>query len=90
MTQFEKLAISLPAPLAERARRAVRRGEAPSLSAYIARALERHTESGSLDELLNEMLELTGGPLRAAEARAADRELGIAPRPARTRTRKGR
>lgn len=90
MTRFEKIAISLPAPLVERARRAVRRGEAASVSAYVARALEQHTESVSLDELLGEMLAQTGGPLSHAEAQATDRELGLAAHAVPKRRRKRR
>jgi Arc/MetJ-type ribon-helix-helix transcriptional regulator len=71
-----KIAVSLPEALVERARRAVKRGKAASVSAYVAAAL---TEKGKLDdlaELLQEMLAQTGGPLTAAERRAADRMLG--------------
>lgn len=73
----EKIAISLPKPLAQRARRAVRQGRAASMSAYIARALEEQVKLDDLSALLEEMLAETGGPLTAAERRAADRELGV-------------
>lgn len=77
MTTTEKLAISLPKELASRARRAVRRGDAPSVSAYVSRALEQQAKLDDLNALLDEMLAETGGPLTDAERRAADRELGI-------------
>jgi hypothetical protein len=77
MTATAKLAISLPAPLAERARRAVRRGEAASLSAYVAKALEQKVRNDDLAAMLDEMLAETGGPMTAAERQWADRELGL-------------
>jgi hypothetical protein len=75
-----KLAISLPAALAQRARRAVREGRAASLSAYVADALEEKVKLDDLAALLDEMLAETGGPLTAAERRRADRDLGVRPR----------
>jgi len=84
MTSVSKLAISLPAPLAARARRAVRKGRAASVSAYIASALESQATLDDLAALLDEMLDASGGPLTAAERRAADRALGVARSP-RTR-----
>jgi Arc/MetJ-type ribon-helix-helix transcriptional regulator len=80
MTTTEKIAISLPKGLAERARRAVRQGRVQSVSAYIASALEEKAKLDDLSALLDEMLAESGGPLRAAERRAADRELGVLPR----------
>jgi len=86
MTHADKIAISLPRELAERARRAVRRGQAASVSAYVAAALEEKTKLDDLAALLDEMLAESGGPLTRAEARAADRALGIsARRPRRAR-----
>ncbi len=77
MTNVEKIAISLPKKIAERARRAVRRGHAPSVSAYVAAALEEKAKLDELSTLLDEMLAESGGPLTRAEKRAADRALGI-------------
>jgi hypothetical protein len=77
MTPYKKLAVSLPSRAAESAQRAVRRGDAPSVSAYIARALEEKAKLYDLAALLDEMLAESGGPLTAAERRAADRALGI-------------
>lgn len=77
MTTAAKIAISLPAALAQRARRAVRDGRAESLSAYVAQALEEKAKLDDLHALLEEMLEETGGPLTTAERKAADRVLGI-------------
>ena len=82
-----KIAISLPAPAVERARAAVRSGRAPSVSAYIAAALEEKAKLDDLASLLEEMLTETGGPLTAAEKAEADRAF----RPARrTPARRGR
>ena len=71
-----KIAVSLPAGLVEQARRAVAEGRSSSVSAYVARALEEQTKLDDLASLLDEMLAETGGPLTAAERRAADRALG--------------
>jgi hypothetical protein len=87
MTSFEKIAVSLPSQAAESARRAVRQGHAGSVSAYIAQAIEDKAKLDDLAALLDEMLAASGGPLTAAERRAADRVLGI---PARKSSRKPR
>jgi Arc/MetJ-type ribon-helix-helix transcriptional regulator len=85
MTSYEKIAVSLPSRAAESARRAVRQGRAPSVSAYVAAAIEDKAKLDDLATLLDEMLAETGGPPTAAEMRAADRALGIKPRRRRVR-----
>ena len=80
-----KIAISLPATIVERTRRAVRRGRAASVSAYVAAALEEKVKMDDLSALLCEMLAESGGPLTKAERRAADRSLGLPARKANTR-----
>jgi Arc/MetJ-type ribon-helix-helix transcriptional regulator len=82
----EKIAISLPGALVERARKAVRSGRAQSVSAYVAAALEEKSKLDELEELLREMLAESGGPLSAREREAADAALGVS----RRRTRKKR
>jgi Arc/MetJ-type ribon-helix-helix transcriptional regulator len=82
---MEKIAVSLPKHVAERARRAVRRGHAPSVSAYVTAALKEKVKLDDLSTLLTEMLAESGGPLTTAERRAADRALGVAAKPARKR-----
>jgi Arc/MetJ-type ribon-helix-helix transcriptional regulator len=77
MNVSEKIAVSLPRGLAERARRAVRQGRAASVSAYVASALEEKAKLDELSTLLDEMLAESGGPLTVAERRAADRALGV-------------
>ncbi len=77
MTTYEKIAISLPTRAAEQARRAVKEGRAPSVSAYVVAAIEAKEASQSLEALFEEMLAETGGPLTAAETKAAERELRI-------------
>ena len=71
-----KIAVSLPRELVAQARRAVSEGRASSVSAYVARAIEEQAKLDDLASLLEEMLAETGGPLSAAERRAADRALG--------------
>ena len=85
MTSSAKIAVSLPRALAERARQAVRQGRAASVSAYVASALEEKAKLDELATLLEEMLAETGGPLSAAERRAADRALGVGSKSARRR-----
>jgi Arc/MetJ-type ribon-helix-helix transcriptional regulator len=85
MTQTAKVAISLPMQVAERARRAVRQGRSPSFSAYVTAALEEKVKLDDLSALLAEMLAESGGPLTAAERRAADRALGVPRKAARRR-----
>jgi Arc/MetJ-type ribon-helix-helix transcriptional regulator len=77
MTTTAKLAISLPRPLAERARRAVRTGRAASVSAYVAAALEEKTKMDDLAGLLDEMLAETGGPLTSRERARANAALVV-------------
>lgn len=67
----EKIAVSLPAALVKRAKRIVRAGGAPSMSAYVAAALEQKTTTDELTALLDEMLEETGGPLTPEERHTA-------------------
>lgn len=83
MTSFEKIAVSLPVQAAQSARRAVRRGRATSVSAYIAQAIEDKAKLHDLAALLDEMLAASGGPLTATERRAADRALGVLKKPPR-------
>ena len=73
---MSKIAVSLPSELVAQAQRAVAEGRAPSVSAYVARALEEQAKLDELAALLRDMLAETGGPLTAAERRAADRALG--------------
>jgi len=80
MTRYEKIAISLPSRVAENARRAVKAGEAPSLSAYIVAALEQKMQPGDLEKMLDEMLLASGGPMTDRERHEADELLGVAPR----------
>ena len=83
MTNVVKIAVSLPAHVADRTRRAVRKGHAPSVSAYVAAALEEKVKLDELSVLLTEMLAESGGPLTPAERRAADRALGVTKKRAR-------
>jgi metal-responsive CopG/Arc/MetJ family transcriptional regulator len=80
MTATAKLAISLPAALAKRARKAARAEKAPSFSAYVADALEQKVRRYDLGNLIDEMLAETGGPMTAEERRRTERELGIKPK----------
>src|SRR5687768_9470290 len=75
MTRYEKIAISLPARTAERVRRAVKNGEAPSASAYITTAIERKMSREEGLAMLSDWLEESGGPMTAEEKRMVDREL---------------
>ncbi len=76
----EKIAVTIPAEVLARARLAARREKATSLSAYVTTALEQKATLDDLAHLLDSLLATTGGPLTAAERRAADKVLGHAPR----------
>jgi Arc/MetJ-type ribon-helix-helix transcriptional regulator len=75
MTGHEKIAVSIPTHLVAKARRAVKQGEAPSVSAYIARAVEQKAMQDDLDAMLDEWLAETGGPPTSAERRRAREKL---------------
>jgi hypothetical protein len=68
-----KIAVSLPRETFLRTKRAVRRGHAASVSAYVTAALDQKATLDELDDLLNSMLDETGGPMTAAEERTVDR-----------------
>jgi hypothetical protein len=80
-----KIAISLPKEVLARARAAVRRGDAPSLSAYVSKAIEDKTNDDDLMKMLQEILEETGGAPTPEEIRWADGVLGIIPKKPRKR-----
>ena len=75
---MEKIAITVPRELLQKARSASKRART-SLSAYIARSLEMRVQDEDLQTMLDEMLAETGGPLTAKERRWADEALGIKP-----------
>jgi hypothetical protein len=79
MTRYEKIAVSLPLRAAESARRAVKEGRASSVSAYIADAIVEREKRKSLDDLLDEWLEESGGPPTSAEREWARKKLGLPP-----------
>lgn len=83
-----KIAVTLPPALVTRAQDAVREGRAPSVSAYVASALEEKAKLDELEKMLEEMLVETGGPLTDREQAVADAALGIAPTRKRKRRRK--
>jgi Arc/MetJ-type ribon-helix-helix transcriptional regulator len=72
-----KIAVTLPPALVSRAQDAVREGRAPSISAYVAAALEEKAKLDDLKTLLDEMLAETGGPLTDRERADADAALGV-------------
>jgi hypothetical protein len=79
-----KVAVSLPTDVLRRAQRAVAAGRSPSVSAYVAAAIVEKSKLDDLAALLDEMLAETGGPLTAAERRAADRVIRGSKRPKRS------
>jgi Arc/MetJ family transcription regulator len=68
-----KIAVTIDEELLAEARQRVGRGDAASLSAYIEDAVRTRVESGSLRELLDEMLEESGGPMTDEERAEFDR-----------------
>lgn len=75
-----KIAISLPEELVDHLRRVVKKGSAPSVSAYVAKALERQKQDEDLRTMLDEVFAQTGGPPAAAERAATRRKMGLPPR----------
>lgn len=71
----EKLAITLPKGLAEGIRHAVSEGAAPSVSAYIAEAVEHRQRQDSLAALVRDLIAEHGTP-SAEDYEWADRVLG--------------
>ena len=67
-----KVAVSLPIETFQRAKLAVRRGRAASLSGYVAAALEQKATFDELEQLLEEMLAESGGPMTRAEVKRTD------------------
>ena len=64
--------MTVPAELVSRAREAVKKGRAASVSAYITAALEERVKLDELDELLADMLAESGGPMTDEERAWAD------------------
>lgn len=62
MTTAAKIAITLPPEQLTRVQRAVRRGRAPSVSAYIARALAEQDREESLADLVRDLVAQHGEP----------------------------
>jgi Arc/MetJ-type ribon-helix-helix transcriptional regulator len=63
-----KIAITLPEAQLARVRRAVRSGQAESVSGYIAQVLEEHEERQSLRQLVDELVEAHGEPTKEERA----------------------
>ena len=62
-----KITVSLPADLHARAKADVERRGTESFSAYVAEALEAHLNERDFDELLDEALDASGGPITRDE-----------------------
>lgn len=75
-----KITISLPDEALRKAKAAVKAGEAASVSAYIASAVDEKRGRDDLQAMLAEMAQESGGPLTRTERARARRELGLAPR----------
>ncbi len=80
-----KITISLPEPTLAKARSAVRGGDATSVSAYIAQAVDEKRDRDDLRRLLEELLAESGGPLTARETARARSALGLPVRRAKKR-----
>jgi len=63
-----KIAITLPEEQLARVRRAVRSGQADSVSGYIARVLEEHQQRESLQKLVEDLIEEHGEPTQEERA----------------------
>ena len=63
-----KIAITLPEQQLARVRRAVRSGQAESVSGYIAQVLEEHEHRESLQQLVEDLIEEHGMPTKEEQA----------------------
>jgi hypothetical protein len=72
-----KIAVTVPRPLLAAARRAVKMGQAESISAYVTAAMEQKAKLDDLAAMLDEMLVESGGAPTGAERREAERMLGV-------------
>ncbi|HEX5048781.1 MAG TPA: hypothetical protein VFX89_16835 [Gammaproteobacteria bacterium] len=81
-----KIAVSLPRQHVAAAERAVTEGHVPSVSAYVARALERQTHADSLADLVALMRVEDGAP-SAEDYAWAEAALGVTARPRRRKPR---
>jgi Arc/MetJ-type ribon-helix-helix transcriptional regulator len=62
-----KVTVSLPDALVLAARAAVAERRAPSVSAYVAAALEAYGDEHRAAAMIDDILERTGGPMTRAE-----------------------
>jgi Arc/MetJ-type ribon-helix-helix transcriptional regulator len=84
MATTSKFTITLDNTQFEEIKRIVAAGEAPSVSAFVKKAIDTAlSDAQGWERMLTEMLDTTGGPLTDAERRWADNILGH--RPARVR-----
>jgi Arc/MetJ-type ribon-helix-helix transcriptional regulator len=72
----ERVTVTLPAEMVAEAREAVQNGSAPSLSAYVAEAVQARQNR---DRSLATLADLYGGPPPADELDAARRSLRLVP-----------
>ena len=72
-----KIAVSVDPARVAAAKRAVSEGRAPSVSAYVERAMASYEQPLELSVLLDDMLAETGGPLTDEPRQRFDRELGL-------------
>lgn len=73
----ERVTVSLPADVAAAARNAVEAGSAPSVSAYVARAVQEHL---ARERGLAELATLFGGRPPGEALDAVRRDFGLPPR----------
>jgi len=86
MTTTGKIAVSLPVPLIDAAKQAVREGRAASVSSYVAEALARRQQEDALADLVAEWIVEDGYP-SAVDYAWADAVLnGTAAKPRRRRS----
>jgi Arc/MetJ-type ribon-helix-helix transcriptional regulator len=77
----ERITVSLPADIAAAARSAVQAGDAPSVSAYVAAAVQSRLDR---ERALSQLRELFGGPPPAEALDAVRRDFGLPSRPPTT------
>jgi hypothetical protein len=77
MQTRERVTVTVPVEVLAAARRDVEAGVATSVSAWITDAAEAKARQETLDEVLADLLEASGGPLSDEERAWARNQLGL-------------
>jgi hypothetical protein len=77
MQMRERVTVTVPGEVLATARRDVKAGAAPSVSAWITDAAEAKAREETLTEVLGDLLDASGGPLTEEEREWAQSQLEL-------------